>query len=62
MSSGKADQLFGDYFKVLEFVTPKTPPVQVNITIRMNSCGRRFQASIGMVELKCANNPNGKVS
>ena len=52
VSLAKEAQSFGDYFKVEEFVNPKNPPGQINITIMMNSHERRFQASIVMIEIQ----------
>jgi len=48
--------------KLVECLTSRSPPGQVDRTARMNSHGQRFQASVGMVELLGLNNPNGKVT
>ena len=61
VSSDKTDLSFGDYFNVVEVITTKNPPGKVNITAMINSHGRRFQASISMVELQGVHNLNGKV-
>ena len=36
LSSVKTAHYFGDYFKVVKVITPKTKPGQFNITVRMN--------------------------
>ena len=48
--------------RLVECITSRSPPGQVNLTNRMNSHDQRFQASVGMVELLDLNNPNGKVT
>jgi len=48
--------------KLVECLTSRYPPEQVDRTARMNSHGQRFQASVGMVELLGINSPNGKVT
>ena len=61
VSSGEAALSFGDYFKVVEFITPKTPPVNVNIIVRVISHRRKIQASIVPIELQIVHNPNMKL-
>ena len=39
-SSGKSDLPFGDYFKLVEVITPKTTSGQANRTIRINLHGK----------------------
>jgi len=48
--------------KLVECLTSRSPPGQVDRTARMNSHGQRFQASVGVVDLLGINNPNGKVT
>ena len=62
ISSGKASLRFGQHIKIVECLTKKSSPTQVDRTVRMNSHGRRFQASIDMVELQGLLNPNGVVT
>ena len=62
MRSGKVALSFGDYVKLISFITAKTLLGQVKITLRMNSHEIRFQTSIVMGELKFVHNLNGKVS
>ena len=47
--SDKIDRSFGYYVKVVEVITTKTPPVEVNRTVRMNSHRIHCQASSIMV-------------
>ena len=44
----------------MEEIRPNTPVQQVDRTIRINGHGRRFQASVDMIELTGLMNPNGK--
>ena len=62
ISSGRASLRFGQHIKIVECLTKKSSPTQVDRTIRMNGHGRRFQASIDMVELQGLLNPNGVVT
>ena len=62
ISSGTAKRRFGPHIKLVSCLTNKSPPTQVDRTIRMNNHGRRFQASVGMIELKGLTNPNGVLS
>ena len=62
IKSKAAAKCFGDHLKLVECLTSKYPPGQVDHTVRMNGHGQRFQASVGMVELLGLNNPNGKVT
>jgi len=47
--SKAAAKRFGDHLKVVECLTSRSPPGQVDRTVRMNGRGQRFQASVGMV-------------
>ena len=62
MSSGKAAQYFGDYFKVLKAISSKTLPGQFKRTFKTNSYKRQFQTSIGIVKLEGVHNMKIKVS
>jgi len=53
---------FGNHLKLVECLTSRSPPRQVDDTVRMNGHGQRFQTSVGMVELLGLNDPNGKVT
>jgi len=53
---------FGDHLKLVERLTSRFPPGQVDRAVRMNGHGQCFQASVGMIELLGLNNPNGKVT
>ena len=57
---GHAAKRFGAHFKLVESISARTPPGQIDRTLRMNSHGKRFQASVDMVELQGLDNPNGK--
>jgi len=48
--------------KLVLCLTSRSPPGQVDRTVRIISNGQRFQASVRMVELLGFNNPNGKVT
>ena len=60
IKTGKAAKKFGTYIKLVEELKPNTPVQQVDRTIRINGHGRRFQASVDMIELTGLMNPNGK--
>ena len=62
ISRGNAAKRFGAHFKLVESITARTPPGQIDRTLRMNSHGKRFQASVDMIELQGLDNPNGKTS
>ena len=62
ISRGHASKKFGAHFKLIESITARTPPGQIDRTLRMNSHGKRFQASVDMIELQGLDNPNGKTS
>ena len=62
IKSGQASRRFGLHIKFIEALTKTSSPRQVDRTIRMNSHGRRFQASIEMAELHGLLNPNGIVT
>ena len=57
--SVKVAVYFGTHINILEVITPWYTPIQVNITIRMNSHGKQFQASIVMKDLQGLNIPIG---
>ena len=59
IADGIAAQRFGPHIKFVESITNKTPALQIERTIRMNSHGRRFQASVGLMELCGLSNPDG---
>ena len=58
---GSASFRFGSHIKLVQEIKQDTPTQQVDRTIRMNGHGRRFQASVDMVELQGLMNPNGIV-
>ena len=60
IKGGHAAKRFGAHFKLVESITARDPPGQVDRTLRMNSHGKRFQTSVDMVELQGLDNPNGK--
>ena len=62
IKAGYAANRFGQHIKLVEELKPNTPVQQVDRTIRINGHGRRFQASIAMVELTGLLNPNGRSS
>ena len=62
IKSGYAALRFGTHLKLVEEIKPDTPIQQVDRTVRINGHGRRFQASIAMVELTGLLNPNGFTS
>ena len=62
IKKGYAANRFGQHIKIVEELRPNTPVQQVDRTIRINGHGRRFQASIDMVELAGLINPNGSSS
>ena len=57
---GHATKRFGAHFKLVESITARTPPGQIDRTLRMNNHDKRFQASVDMVELQGLDNPNWK--
>ena len=59
ISSGAAKKRFGQHIKLVTCLNSKSSPTQVDRTVRMNYHGRRFQASIEMVQLEGLTNPNG---
>ena len=59
ISDGSAKKRFGPHIKFIESITNRTPAMQIERTIRMNSHGRRFQASVGLMELCGLLNPEG---
>ena len=61
IKSGLALKSFGPHIKIITELSNQSPTQQVDRTIRMNSHGRRFQASIDMVELQGLTEPNGKI-
>ena len=61
IKNGSAAHRFGSHIKLVQEIKQDTPTQQVDRTIRMNGHGRRFQASIDMVELQGLTNPNGIV-
>ena len=62
VNSGTARARFGPHVKLVTCLDSKSPPTQVERTIRMNEHGRRFQASVSMVELEGLTNPNGVIT
>jgi hypothetical protein len=61
IKSGLALKSFGPHIKIITELSNQSPTQQVDRTIRMNSHGRRFQASIDMVELQGLTEPNGTI-
>lgn len=61
IKNGSAAYRFGSHIKLVQEIKQDTPTQQVDRTLRMNGHGRRFQASIDMVELQGLINPNGIV-
>ena len=62
ISTGQASLRFGTHIKFIEALIKTSSPTQVDRTVRMNSHGRRFQASIEMTELQGLVNPNGVIT
>ena len=62
IKSGNAAHRFGKHIKIVEELRPNTPVQQVDMTIRINGHGRRFQASVDMIELTGLMNPNGRTT
>jgi len=62
ITSKAAAKRFGYHLKLVEYLTSRSPPGQVDSTVIMNGHGQRFQASVGIVELLGLNNPNGNVT
>ena len=61
IKSGNASRRFGTHIKLVEELKPNTPIQQIDRTVRINGHGRRFQASVDMIELTGLLNPNGRI-
>ena len=59
ITDGIARKRFGPHVKFVESINNKTSAMQIERTIRMNAHGRRFQASVGLMELCGLTNPDG---
>ena len=62
IKKGAAFPRFGPHIKFVEALTSRTPQMQIERTIRMNGHGRRFQASVGLMQLEGLTNPDGIVT
>jgi len=58
----KAALRFGKHIKLVEALTNKSPPGQVDRTIQMNGHMQRFQASVDMIEFEGLDNPSEQIS